>query len=77
MERKDFLKNGFGFLGMAFIAPNILKLDNNSPDACVVTRTETEGPFPTMNPAAFLKQDIIGNRTGIPFTIEIGFKNIN
>jgi len=46
MERKDFLKNGFGFLGMALVAPSILKFDNNSPEgACVVTRTETEGPF--------------------------------
>jgi gamma-glutamylcyclotransferase (GGCT)/AIG2-like uncharacterized protein YtfP len=30
-----------------------------------------------MNPASFLKTDIIGNRTGIPFTIEITIKNIN
>jgi protocatechuate 3,4-dioxygenase beta subunit len=76
MERKDFLKNGFGFLGMALVGPGILKLDdNNAGAACTVTRTETEGPFPTMNPASFLKQDIIGNRTGIPFSIEITIKN--
>ncbi len=78
MERKDFLKNGFGFLGMALVVPSILKPDNNSPDAaCVKTRTETEGPFPTMNPAAYQIVDIKGNRTGIPFKIEISFKNIN
>jgi protocatechuate 3,4-dioxygenase beta subunit len=78
MERKDFLKNGFGFLGMALVAPSILKLDdNNAAGACSVTRTETEGPFPTMVPANFLKTDIIGNRTGIPFSIQITLKNIN
>ncbi len=75
MERKDFLKNGFGFLGMALVAPSILNFDNNG--ACSVTRTETEGPFPTKDPASFLKKNIIGNRTGIPFTIEITLKNVN
>lgn len=78
MERKDFLKNGFGFLGMALVAPGILKLDdNNAGSACTVTRSETEGPFPTIVPANFQKTDIIGNRTGIPFTIEITMRNIN
>jgi protocatechuate 3,4-dioxygenase beta subunit len=75
MERKDFLKNGFGFLGMALVSPSILALDNNGSGACVATRSETEGPFPTKVPANFLKENIIDNRTGIPFTIEIEFKN--
>lgn len=73
MERKDFLKNGFGFLGMALVSPSILALDNNG--ACSNTRSETEGPFPTMNPTAYQITDITNNRTGIPFTIEIAFKN--
>lgn len=76
MERKDFLKNGFGFLGMALVSPSILALDNNGNNgACTNTRSETEGPFPTMNPAAYQIKDITNNRTGIPFTIEIAFKN--
>lgn len=78
MERKDFLKNGFGFLGMALVGPSLLKLDDNGVgSACTVTRTETEGPFPTMVPGNFLKPEITGNRTGIPFTIEITIKNVN
>ena len=76
MQRIDFLKNGFGFLGMALVAPAVLKADNNSA-SCTVTRTETAGPFPTINPASFLKKSIIGNRTGVPFTINITIKNIN
>lgn len=77
MERKDFLKNGFGFLGMALVSPSFLNFNKmGSENACVATRTETEGPFPTINPSAFQKMDITGNRTGIPFTIQIDFKNI-
>lgn len=75
MERKDFLKSGFGFLGMALVSPSILALDNNGSGACVKTRSETEGPFPTKNPAAFQIHDITDNRTGIPFIIELSFKN--
>lgn len=49
MERKDFLKNGFGFLGMALVSPGILNLTKSDAEsACVLTRTETEGPFPTI-----------------------------
>jgi protocatechuate 3,4-dioxygenase beta subunit len=78
MERKDFLKNGFGFLGMALVVPSILKADKNSVEsACTVTRTETVGPFPTHNPASFIKKNIIGNRIGVPCAIEITIKNIN
>lgn len=76
MERKDFLKNGFGFLGMALVSPSILALDNNgNGSACTKTRSETEGPFPTKSPAAYQITDITNNRTGIPFIIELAFKN--
>lgn len=78
MERKDFLKNGFGFLGMALVSPSILNLNKNDAEGvCVLTRTETEGPFPTINPASFQQTEITGNRTGIPFTIQITLKNTN
>jgi len=77
MERKDFLKNGFGFLGMALVAPAMLKANNNNGANCTVTRSETAGPFPTKSPASFLKKNIVGNRTGVPFAIEITIRNIN
>jgi protocatechuate 3,4-dioxygenase beta subunit len=63
---------------MAIVAPNLLKLDPNAPGApCAKTRTETEGPFPTKNPASFAIKDITGNRKGLPHTIQIYIKNTN
>ncbi len=36
--------------------------------ACVATDSETAGPFPTKNPSSLTRQNITGDRTGIPFT---------
>lgn len=80
MERKDFLKGGFGFLGMALIAPALLRSNNNGPDntqSCTVSNTETAGPFPTITPASLVQSNIIGDRTGVAFTINITIKNAN
>jgi protocatechuate 3,4-dioxygenase beta subunit len=76
MERKDFLKKGFGFMGMALIAPSLLAKKEDSA-ACTVTNSETAGPFPTISPASLVLSNIVGDRTGIPFTINIVVKNIN
>lgn len=77
MQRKDFLKNGFGFLGMSLMVPSLLKADTQNGNACTTTQVLMEGPFPTVNPANYLKQSIIGNRTGVPFTINISIMNTN
>ncbi|MXN91950.1 intradiol ring-cleavage dioxygenase [Flavobacterium sp. Sd200] len=44
---------------------------------CVVSPTETAGPFPTHNPSTLVATNIIGDRTGIPLTINIALKNTN
>ncbi|WP_162126545.1 T9SS type A sorting domain-containing protein [Flavobacterium phycosphaerae] len=80
MERKDFLKNSIGFLGLAVAAPSMLKAkEANSENAlaCSVTNSETAGPFPTITPASLIRTNMIGDRTGIPFTINININNIN
>lgn len=74
MNRIDFLKKSFGFLGMAVVGPALL--GENKAQACTVANTETEGPFPTINPANFVRNNIIGTRTGVPFTINITVKNV-
>lgn len=76
MERSEFLKKSFGFLGMALIAPALLgkKEDGTS---CTVTNSETAGPFPTITPASLVRSNIIGDRTGVDFTINIVVKNVN
>lgn len=82
MKRKDFLKNSFGFLGMAVAAPALLRAaeDNNTAetlDSCTVSPTETEGPFPTHSPSSYVRTDITDGRTGVAFTINIAIKNKN
>lgn len=82
MERKDFLKNGLGFLGMALIAPSMLSSNENGErtgedTACQVTNSETAGPFPTITPASLVIANIVGDRTGVAFTVNIIIKNIN
>jgi protocatechuate 3,4-dioxygenase beta subunit len=82
MERKVFLKNSLGFLGMAVAVPSLLKLTGNgkeavAADGCTVSPTETEGPFPTHTPSLWERTDITDGRTGIPFTINITIQNKN
>ncbi|WP_317191931.1 dioxygenase family protein [Hymenobacter rubidus] len=74
MNRIDFLKKSVGFLGMAVVGPAFLGA--SEVEACTVASTETEGPFPTINPANFARTNIVGTRTGIPFTINITVKNV-
>jgi len=81
MERKDFIKNSLGFLGLAVAAPNLLKIGENTQEesvaSCTVTNSETEGPFPTITPTNLVRTNIIGTRTGVAFTINININNIN
>jgi protocatechuate 3,4-dioxygenase beta subunit len=78
MERIDFIKKGISFMGMALIAPALLAKNNDGKNtACSVTNTETAGPFPTISPASLLRSNITGDRTGVPFTINIVVKNVN
>ncbi|WP_333599237.1 T9SS type A sorting domain-containing protein [Flavobacterium sp.] len=80
MERKDFLKNSIGFLGLAVAAPSMLKAKETSTAAalaCSVTNSETAGPFPTITPASYVRTNMVGDRTGVAFTINININNIN
>ena len=75
MERSTFIKKSIGFIGMSLIAPVLEATDNKS--SCTVANSETAGPFPTLNPATLQKTNIVGSRTGVPFTIAINVKNVN
>lgn len=76
MERSDFLKKSFGFLGMALLAPALLAKKEEA-ESCSDTNSETAGPFPTITPASLVRSNIVGDRTGVPFTINIVVKNVN
>lgn len=75
MERSEFIKKGASYLGMTLIAPALLLTQRA--DACTAAAQETAGPFPTINPDTLVRSNIIGTRTGVPFTINITVKNIN
>lgn len=88
-NRKDFLK-GLGLAGVTMAAAPILvhcrsddatdsssNSSNNNSTGCSVTNSETEGPFPTKAPSSLIKTNIVGDRTGVAFTIKITIQNTN
>lgn len=48
-----------------------------TPSSCVVTNTETAGPYPTKKPADFIMQNIVSDRAGTTTTLKIYVRNIN
>ncbi|MBA0882181.1 dioxygenase family protein [Flavobacterium undicola] len=44
---------------------------------CSVTSSETAGPFPTKTPSSLVTANIVSDRTGVPFTINITIQNKN
>ena len=48
-----------------------------SSGSCTVAPTETEGPFPTKVPAAYVRSDIADGRTGYKLTAKITIGNTN
>lgn len=88
MDRKKFLKNSLGLAGIAVAAPSLLRSELVSEEitisnpinnilSCSVTNSETEGPFPTHTPSSLVQSNIVGDRTGVAFTMNIYIKNTN
>lgn len=86
MERKNFLKNSFTALGIVAVAPLIKackkedvnnNINNTSSGSCTESPTETEGPFPTHQPSSYVRSNIVDDRTGVPFTVNITIVNKN
>lgn len=77
MERKAFLQKSIGLFGLALATPSLLRAGSSDLDTCSVTNSETAGPFPTINPSSLVTANIVGDRTGVAFTINITIKNTN
>lgn len=89
MERKEFLKK----LGMGTMLFPLMvgcskdddavpvtdsEIDEGSTNtSCVSTASETQGPFPTKDPASLERLNIIGDRTGVTLDMEITILNKN
>ncbi|WP_367772791.1 intradiol ring-cleavage dioxygenase [Flavobacterium sp. WC2421] len=50
---------------------------STSTSSCSVTSSETAGPFPTKSPSSLVATNIVSDRTGIGFTINITINNTN
>ncbi|WP_299883526.1 intradiol ring-cleavage dioxygenase [uncultured Lacinutrix sp.] len=84
MDRKKFLKTGLAGMGTIVAIPTLLTScsnddDNNTTDSntCSSSPSETAGPFPIMTPADLVRENIIGNRAGIPLLIKFTIQNTN
>lgn len=80
MDRKDFLKNGGLGLGALVAAPSLItscNKDDIDPSACAVSPAETDGPFPIKTPAELVRENIVGDRSGIPLLINFTIQNTN
>lgn len=85
MKRKDFLKRmGLGAIGSTALVGTLSSCSKDDsgqmvmdPTACVVSSHETAGPFPLRTPAEVVRENIVGDRAGIPLVIKIRVENIN
>ncbi len=81
MDRKDFLKNGALGLGTIIAIPTVFsgcgKDEENDPNACAESPTETAGPFPIKTPADWIRENIVGDRAGVPLMMTYTIQNVN
>lgn len=90
MERKLFLKNSFGLIGISSILLNSCSKSGSMADttttdstsgtgSCVVTNTETDGPYPlyTSRGSTIQRVDITDGKTGLPLNMTFTIYNTN
>lgn len=49
----------------------------SSSGTCVVSPTETEGPYPTHSPSSYVRSDIRDDRTGVTLAVKVTIKDTN
>lgn len=81
MDRKEFLRKGVLGIGGIIAVPSLLTSCGPPPGkawdgtgTCPVSPEETDGPFPSHSPAELVKQNIVGDRVGIPLTVTLTIK---
>ncbi|MEM7372997.1 MAG: intradiol ring-cleavage dioxygenase [Bacteroidota bacterium] len=80
MDRKKFLSKGAAGLGAIIAIPTVLsscKTEPIDPNACAVSPVETAGPFPIKTPADWIRENIVGNRTGVALMMQFTIQNTN
>ncbi|TDX01581.1 intradiol ring-cleavage dioxygenase [Dinghuibacter silviterrae] len=84
MERKHFLRNGAGLIGLVGLAPLLQdckkqhEATSTSSD-CTVTPQETAGPYPydLSADSAIYRTDITEGKTGVPLSLTLTVVNTN
>ncbi|WP_224488765.1 dioxygenase family protein [Robertkochia flava] len=75
MKRLEFLKKGLFGIGGVIGINTLISSGKQQPDPtntpCNTTPTETRGPFPNKTPLDYVRENIIGNRVGIPLQIAL------
>lgn len=86
MDRKKFIKNlGLGVIATPLLSSSLAcgsdtKNQANQAtetDTCKTSPRETAGPFPLKSPADVVRENIIGDRNGIPLVINLTIQNTN
>ncbi len=82
MNRKKFLKKGLLGIGSIIAIPTLVSSckkddDNVDPNTCTTSPEETAGPFPIKTPADWIRENIIGDRAGVPLMITFNIQNTN
>jgi len=84
MKRKDFLRKGFIGLSSIVAVPTLLdsckKKDNEdtmTTNGCIISPTETKGPFPIKTPAQLVQANIVSDRTGVALLVILTIQNKN
>lgn len=82
MNRKKFLKESVLGLSSIVAIPTLVasckkEETNVNPNACAPSPSETGGPFPIRTPADWVRENIIGDRTGIPLMMTFAIQNTN
>lgn len=81
MERKHFFKHSIGLLSAAALIDACKKTDAGTTSGnCIVTPTETEGPYPypggeITNP--LMRPDITGGQQGVPLSLVFSVVDVN
>ena len=91
MDRKKFIKNGLVGMGAIVAIPTTIlsctKEDTFSEEtdsstetdtdtnSCTISPSETAGPFPIKTPADLVRENIVGNRSGVALLITLAIQD--
>lgn len=82
MDRKKFLRKAGLGLGTIVAIPTLISSctkdgENIDPNTCANSPEETAGPFPIKTPADWVRENIIGDRVGVPLMMTFTVQNTN